>query len=540
MSSKGKIPGSAAGPSEASAQGLRKQAEEKARQNAVQAQKDLMTQSPEETRRMLHELRVHQIELEMQNVELRRIQVEMEAYQERYFDLYHFAPVGYCTLSEKGLILEANLTAATLLNVARDALVRQPITRFILKEDQDIYYRHRKHLFETREPQTCELHMVTQDETSFWARLDSTVVKYSDGETQSRLVIIDITEHKRVEEVEKAIVAIKSDKELLEIERGYLQDEIKLLYNHEDIIGKSDGLKYVLYKIEQIAATDTNVLVLGETGTGKELVVRAIHSNSLRKNRILVKVNCAALSPTLIESELFGHEKGSFTSSQARFHGRFEVANGGTLFLDEIGELPMDLQAKLLRVVEDGEFERLGSTDTIKVDTRIIVATNRNLEEQVRNGRFREDLWYRINIFPITMPPLRDRMDDIPLLVNFYINKITKRLGKTLEIIPESVMSTLRNYQWPGNVRELQNVLERAVLNSPGPALRLADELIKKPSIVLEESKKTLEEIERDYIVKILEQTEWKVGGKNSASEILGLNRSTLRARMRKLDIRKP
>jgi chemotaxis protein methyltransferase CheR len=353
-------------------------------------------------------------------------------------------------------------------------------------------------------------------------------------------VIVDITQHKRVEEVEAAIAAIKSDKELLEIERGYLQDEIKLLYNHEDIIGKSDGLKYVLYKVEQIAATDTNVLVLGETGTGKELVVRAIHSNSLRKNRTLVKVNCAALPPTLIESELFGHEKGSFTSSQARFLGRFEVANGGTLFLDEIGELPMDLQAKLLRVVEDGEFERLGSTDTIKVDTRIVVATNRNLEEQVRKGRFREDLWYRINIFPITMPPLRDRLDDIALLVDFYVKKISKRLGKTIEIIPKSVMNTLQNYHWPGNVRELQNVLERGVLNSPGPTLHLADELKRQPSMDLTESKKTLEEIERDYIVKILEQTQWKVGGKNSASEILGLNRSTLRARMRKLDIRKP
>ncbi len=540
MSGKGKIPGPVAGLTEASEQDLRKRAEEKARQNVAQDRKDLMTLSPEETRRMIQELRVHQIELEMQNVELRRIQAEMDVFQERYFDLYDLAPVGYCTLSEKGLILEANLTAATMLNVARDTLFRQPITRFIVKEDQDTYYRYRKHLFETGEPQMCELHLEKQDGTSFWARLDSTVVKYSEGETQCRVVIIDITEHKHVEEVENAIVKIKSDKELLELEKGYLQDEIKLLYNHENIIGKSDGLKYVLYKVEQIAATDTTVLVLGETGTGKELVARAIHSNSLRKKRTLVKVNCAALPPNLIESELFGHEKGSFTSSQSRFLGRFEVANGGTLFLDEIGELPMDLQAKLLRVVEDGEFERLGSTDTIKVDTRLVVATNRNLEEEVRNGRFREDLWYRINIFPITMPPLRDRLDDIPLLVDFYVKKISKRLGKTIEIIPKSVMSTLQNYHWPGNVRELQNVLERGVLNSPGPTLHLADELRRQPSMDLTGSKKTLEEIERDYIVRILEETQWKVGGKNSASEILGLNRSTLRARMRKLDIREP
>jgi transcriptional regulator with GAF, ATPase, and Fis domain len=365
-------------------------------------------------------------------------------------------------------------------------------------------------------------------------------VKDSDGVTECRVVIIDITEHKRALEAEIAVSEIKRIKELLEDEKAYLLEEIKLLYNHENIVGRSDGLKYVLYKVEQIAATDTNVLVLGETGTGKELVVRAIHNSSLRKKRALVKVNCAALPANLIESELFGHEKGAFTGTQARHLGRFEVANGSTLFLDEIGELPLELQSKLLRVLQDGEFERLGSTQTIKVDARIITATNRNLEEEVRKGRFREDLWYRINVFPITVPPLRDRMDDIPPLVDFYIKKISKRLGKTIENIPKSVMSTLQNYHWPGNVRELQNVLERAVLNSPGPTLHLADELRKQPSIDLEGSKKTLEEVERDYIMRILEETQWKVGGKNSASEILGLNRSTLRARMRKLDIRKP
>jgi formate hydrogenlyase transcriptional activator len=540
MRSKGKIPGSVARPSEASEQDLRKRAEEKARQNVAQDRKDLMTVPPEETHRMLQELRVHQIELEMQNVELRRIQAEMDLYQERYFDLYDLAPVGYCTLSEKGLILEANLTAAKLLNVDRGALVRKPITQFILKEDQDIYYRHRKHLFETGEPQVCELHMVNQDRTPFWARLDSTVVKYSGGETQCRVVIIDITAHKRAEEAEIAVLEIKRIKDVLEEEKAYLEEEIKLLYNHENIIGRSDGLKYVLYKVEQIAVTDTTVLVLGETGTGKELVVRAIHNMSLRKKRAIVKVNCAALPATLIESELFGHEKGSFTGTQARHLGRFEVANGSTLFLDEIGELPLELQSKLLRVLQDGEFERLGSTQTIKVDTRIIAATNRNLEEEVRKGRFREDLWYRLNVFPITVPPLRDRVEDILPLVDFYLQKISKRLGKTIENIPKSVMSTLQNYHWPGNVRELENVLERAILNSPGPTLHLADELRRQPSKDLTESKKTLEEIERDYIVRILEETQWKVGGKNSASEILGLNRSTLRARMRKLDIRKP
>ncbi len=344
---------------------------------------------------------------------------------------------------------------------------------------------------------------------------------------------------KRKQIAETALSEIKELKNQLEAETAYLQEEIKLEYNHENIIGQSDALNYVLYKVEQIASSNTIVLVLGETGTGKELVARAIHGLSLRKNRTLVKVNCATLPSNLIESELFGHEKGSFTGSHSRHLGRFEVASGATLFLDEIGELPLELQPKLLRVIQDGEFERLGSSQTVKVDTRIIAATNRNLEEEVRKGRFRDDLWYRLNVFPITMPPLRDRIEDIPLLVDFYIKKISKRLGKTIEVIPAGVMNTLQNYHWPGNVRELENVLERAVINSSGPKLHLVDEL-KKPYRDLTRAQKTLHEIERDYIFRVLEQTRWKVSGKNGASEILGLDRSTLRARMRKLGIVKP
>jgi formate hydrogenlyase transcriptional activator len=341
------------------------------------------------------------------------------------------------------------------------------------------------------------------------------------------------------DEAETALIEIKQLKDLLEAEKAYLKEEIKLEYNHENIIGQSNEVNYIFYKIEQIASTDTNVLVLGETGTGKELVARAIHSLSLRKDRVLVKMNCAALPSNLIESELFGHEKGAFTGAHSRRLGRFEVANNATIFLDEIGELPLELQSKLLRVIQDGEFERLGSSNTIKVDVRIIAATNRNLEEEVAKGRFRSDLWYRLNVFPITMPPLREHVDDIPLLAEHYIKKISKRLGKTIEVVPVSVMNALQNYHWPGNVRELENVLERAVINSSGPKLRLVDEL-KQPFKGLGSGKKTLETIERDYIIQILEQTQWKVSGNNSASEILGLDRSTLRARMRKLGIVKP
>lgn len=579
MTGKGRLPDSAAA--------LRKRAETKARQNAAQASGDPLALSPEENRRILNELRVHQVELEMQNEELRRAQSELDASRARYFGLYDLAPVGYCTLSEKGRILEANLTATTLLNAARGTLVGQPITRFIHKEDQDIHYLHNRQLFEahsailqgrvqagmeqTVERQEYELRMVKSDGTSFWAHLAATATQDDAGAPVCRVVMTDITYRRRMEEAlqnahdklehqveertaelaaamqaaekgrlnaEAALAEIQKLKDQLEAEKAYLIEEIKLENNHETIIGQGDGIKFVLSQVEQIAGRETTVLVLGETGTGKELVVRAIHGLSRRKNRALVKVNCAALHANLIESELLGHEKGAFTGAQTRRLGRFEVAHGATLFLDEIGELPLELQAKLLRVLQDGEFERLGGSSTIKVDVRMIAATNRNLEEEVRKGRFREDLWYRLNVFPITIPPLRDRMEDIPLLVDFYVNKISKRMGKTIEMIPANVMSALQHYHWPGNIRELENVLERAVINSSGTKLRLAEEL-KNPSTGQGIRQKTLEAVERDHIVQTLEQTRWKVAGKNSAAEILGIDPGALRARMRELDIRK-
>jgi PAS domain S-box-containing protein len=465
---------------------------------------------------------------------------------------------------EAGRIVDCNEQFALILGYTEAEMMGMEIAKLIAPEDSD---RVMVNIRQERESVT-EHHMLRKDGTRIIVEAHGRPLSPGRRITAIR----DITERKKLEgllqqahdrleqqvaertaelvvamkEVEKgkdkaetALSEIKKLKDQLEAERAYLQEEIQIENNHEDIIGQSDGLKYVLYKVEQIAGSDTTVLVLGETGTGKELVARAIHGLSSRKNRALVKVNCAALPSNLIESELFGHEKGAFTGSLSRHLGRFEVANGGTIFLDEIGELPLELQPKLLRVLQDGEFERLGSSSTIKVNVRIVVATNRNLEEEVRKGPFREDLWYRLNIFPITAPPLRDRMGDIPLLVNFYVKKISKRMGKTIEIIPSSVMNALQDYHWPGNVRELENVLERAVIESSGPKLRLVDEF-KKPSKGLITSQKTLEAVEREHIVKILEQTRWKVGGKDSAAEILGLDRSTLRFRMRKLDIQKP
>ncbi|MEE4609416.1 MAG: sigma 54-interacting transcriptional regulator [Desulfobacteraceae bacterium] len=371
-------------------------------------------------------------------------------------------------------------------------------------------------------------------EREYYKRYLEDIVEQRTAELKRSNQALEISRQK----AEAALSEIRVLQDQLQAERAYLQEEIRQEYNHENMIGQSDAINYVFFKIEQIAATDTNILILGETGTGKELVARAIHGASLRKDRALVKTNCAALPSELIESELFGHEKGAFSGAHSRRLGRFEVADGATLFLDEIGELPLELQPKMLRVIDNGEFERLGSSDTRKVDVRIIAATNRNLEEEVRKGAFREDLWYRLNIFPITMPPLRDRVEDIPLLVHFFVDKITKRMGKSIQTIPVKVMDALLQYHWPGNIRELENVLERAVINSSGPKLRLVDEL-KTRQKDSKRSEQTLENFEREYIKRVLEQTGWKVSGKNSAAEILGLDRSTLRARMRKLNIDK-
>jgi PAS domain S-box-containing protein len=408
------------------------------------------------------------------------------------------------------------------------------------EDAEEIWSAIERHLKE-RVPYKVEYRLQTKSGEYLWFLARGQAIWNTGGKAiRMSGSIQDITERKLAElNLKAALAEIKELKEKLEVERAYLQEEIKLEYNYENIVGSSDGLNYVLYKVEQIAPGDTTVLVLGETGTGKELVARAIHGLSPRKDRTLVKVNCATLPSNLIESELFGHEKGAFTGAHARQLGRFEVADGATLFLDEIGELPLELQSKLLRVIQDGEFERLGSSGTIKVDVRVIAATNRNLEEEVRRGRFREDLWYRLSVFPITVPPLRERVEDIALLVDFFVDKISRRLGKSIHSIPTSVMGALQDYQWPGNVRELENVLERAVINSSGPKLRLVDEL-KKPPADLATTQQTLEDVERDHIVRVLEQVNWKVSGPNGAAQILGLNRSTLRARIRKLGIRQP
>jgi transcriptional regulator with GAF, ATPase, and Fis domain len=286
-----------------------------------------------------------------------------------------------------------------------------------------------------------------------------------------------------------------------------------------------------------VAPTETTVLISGETGTGKELIARALHHTSPRKAHPLVKVNCAALPAHLIESELFGHERGAFTGATARRIGRFEFAQGGTIFLDEIGELPLELQPRLLRVIQEGEFQRVGSSKTLKSDVRVIAATNRHLKEEISAGRFRQDLFYRLSVYPLAMPPLRERTEDIPLLVQAFVQKFSKRLGKQIETIPQRTMHALQQYSWPGNVRELENVIERAVIITPDDILRIE---LPQEQVLAADVSKTLNEIEREYILQVLESKNWRVSGPKGAAVVLGLNEATLRSRMQKLGIQRP
>ena len=350
---------------------------------------------------------------------------------------------------------------------------------------------------------------------------------------------LELRVEERTVELKKALSEIEAMKDLLEAENIYFRQENKMKHRFENIIGQSDGLKYVLYRAQQVASMNTTILILGETGTGKELIAAAIHNMSTRKERPLITVNCAALPGNLIESELFGREKGAFTGADIRRMGRFEVANGSTLCLDEIGELPLELQGKLLRVIQHNEFERLGSSQTIKVDVRIVATTNRNLEEEVRNGRFRQDLYYRLNVFPITVPPLRQRKDDIMPLVKAFTERYSRKMGKQITSIQNETMKVLQDYSWPGNIRELESVIERAVILCPGPVLELVDKL-GTSSCEFSSTVKTLEETERNQILKILSETKWRIEGKDGAAALLGIHPSTLRAKMHKFEIIRP
>ncbi len=334
----------------------------------------------------------------------------------------------------------------------------------------------------------------------------------------------------------EALTIIKQLKNQLHEENIYLKEEINLLHSHEDIVGNSEAIRTVLMQIEQVAETESTVLIQGETGTGKELVSNAIHGLSARKDRLMIKVNCAALPPTLIESELFGREKGAFTGALSKQIGRFELADASTIFLDEIDALPLELQAKLLRVLESGEFERLGSPRTVKVDVRIISATNRDLAGLVSEGGFREDLYYRLNVFQIIVPPLRERREDILPLLWSFVQEFSMRMGKRIESIPQKGVEALQAYPWPGNVRELRNVTERAMIITTGHVLHLDAPKIAQSGA---DQSGTLEEAEKRHIIEALNTTGWRVSGKDGAAEILGINPKTLESRMQRLGIQR-
>lgn len=351
-------------------------------------------------------------------------------------------------------------------------------------------------------------------------------------------IFANTLERKRKEQdLLNAIQEISELKEKLEAENNYLREEIQLQYLHEEIIGQSSPMKNVLKLVEQVAKMDTTVLILGETGTGKELIAHAIHSLSPRNKQPQITVNCGALPEHLIESELFGHEKGAFTGADLKRIGRFEVADGSTIFLDEIGELSLALQVKLLRVLQQKQFERLGSQKTIETDVRVIAATNRDLLESVNKGEFRADLFYRLNVFPIVVPPLRDRQEDIPTLVFFFLKHFCKKMDKQIDNISKSTMNSLYNHKWPGNVRELKNTIERAVIITPGNTLQIE---LQSNQPTTGNQLLTFEEGQRQHILRTLKHTSWRIRGQHGAAEILGLKPTTLESKMAKLGIIRP
>jgi formate hydrogenlyase transcriptional activator len=642
------------------------------------------------TQKLVHELEVHQIELEMQNVELRQARDEVESALRRFTDLYDFAPVGYFTLDSGGVIHSVNLRGASQVGLECSQLIKRQFGLLVSAAARPLFSDFLQKVFDRQGKEICEVPLTTKGDLPVFVHIEADAL--GDGQ-ECRVAVVDISARKHAEkllheyeelnrktlqalpahiavidrqgrivavnhawtefarnneaasspmvavgtnycgicrravqngdvdaakalagieavmdgrherftleypchsrqqdrwflmtvvpldaggvggavithtnitvrkvaeenlqkaydemeakvqertsELSKAFSEIKLLKDRLQAENSYLQREVAQQFNYGEIVGHSDVLSQVFTQIEQVAPMNATVLLLGETGTGKGVVARAIYRSSARKERPLITVNCATLPSTLVESELFGREKGAFTGAYERQIGRFELANGGTIFLDEIGEMPMELQCKLLRVIQDGEFERLGSSRTITTDVRIIAATNRNLEQEIRDGRFREDLFYRLNVFPITMPPLRQHREDIPLLVNHFVDKFNKKIGKNILSVPKDTMNYLQQYDWPGNVRELESVIERSIITSQGTVLQLLDrfDTFRKTSEPEGRGTVPLADLEHDHILQVLKKTGWRIEGKNGAAGILGLNASTLRARMRKYGV---
>jgi PAS domain S-box-containing protein len=459
-----------------------------------------------------------------------KLQEQLKESEERFRDLFEEAPIAYVHEGLDSKFIKANRAAMRTLGITPEEVDGTYGFSFI--PDTPDAQRRLKEAFESIgkgiDTSGVVLELRRKDNgqplwIQWWSKPDP-------GGQFTRTMFVDITKQ----------VLMEQEQAKLKAQNQYLQEEIKLNYNFDEIISKSTIFQKILKQIEQVATTDATVLVLGESGTGKELIARAIHNVSNRNKKPLVKVNCATLPANLIESELFGHEKGAFTGAMEKKIGRFELADGGTIFLDEIGELPVELQAKLLRVLQEGEFERLGNPKTMKVNVRVIAATNRNLQMAIEKKEFREDLYYRLNVFPIICPPLRDRKEDIALLVKHFCKKHEGKIGKSVKNISPDVLKALMEYDWPGNIRELENIIERALILTPGDTLEYG-EWVPAEKFTAGSGKTTssakLEDVEKEHITDVLKKTGWKVSGEKGAAKILGLNATTLEARMKKLGI---
>jgi PAS domain S-box-containing protein len=468
--------------------------------------------------------------------ELDRLRVarELAESERRYRDLYEEAPIAYIYEDLESRFVRANRAAMKLLGI-EPAEVVGTLGKSLLAPVPETQERIREALKAMRtqgkEFAGVELELRRKDNgrpiwVQWWSKPEP------DGK-HTRTMLVDVTDR----------VLMEREKARLEQQNLYLREEIKQAHNFDEIVGRSPKLAIVLDNVRRVAPTDATVLITGETGTGKELFARAIHSASGREAKPLIKVNCAALPAGLVESELFGHERGAFSGAIARRIGRFELAHGGTIFLDEIGELTLDVQTKLLRVLQEHEFDRVGGQKPIKVDVRVIAATNHDLEKCVREGTFRQDLYYRLNVFPIVLPPLRERREDIPLLVRFLMTRFRARLGKRLDRVDEPSMQRMLNYAWPGNVRELENVLERAAILCNTPALEVSAEMLPVAATQKQEgalSNQSLEAVERSHLLTILKQTNWVIDGVGGAARILDVHPNTLRSRLKKLGIARP
>jgi PAS domain S-box-containing protein len=440
--------------------------------------------------------------------------------------------------TREGRLRVWNKNAEDITGYTPDEMYNKLMTDFADEPDRERLTKALSSVFVKNKQQTVSYNLITKA-GKLLPHIGSGSPVNINGKAYFVGMAISISELKDTENKLKSLITELSRlKKQLKNETVYLQEEIKSNHDFDEIIGNSPSLKHALFRLDQVAPLDTTVLLEGETGTGKELFARAIHHKSSRNNLALIKVNCAALPQGLIESELFGHEKGAFTDARQRRIGRFELANNGTIFLDEIAELPLELQSKLLRVLQEGEFERLGGTSSIKVNVRVIAATNKTLQDQVRKKLFREDLFYRLHVYPITIPSLKDRKDDIPLLAHHFLHKFNLKYGKQIVKFPAKALQQMQDYPWPGNIRELENVIERSAIISRKN--RLIIEQLQKPDLTDDAGFPTLAEHEITYISKVLEKKLWRIDGPDGAAKVLGLHPETLRSRMRKWGIKRP